>query len=159
MITLCCPVGEPPEQAIQSWKLIPDMEIVWIDPENLRSYWDEFAKRWGSDDLLSVERNIILHDNVLPQLQSCDRDWCVFPSRWCYHGLGCTYFSKELQYRIPLDSIASLPDYCDYCKGINSTCYWHLDGKFLRACTFAGYERHYHYPLVGYKDTQPGCRE
>jgi hypothetical protein len=153
---LACPVAYWPK-AQESWKTyLPGIEVIYIDKENLRSYWNEIAERWGRSDLLLIEQDIVVHRSVLPQFMCCNESWCLFPFNGQNWGLGCTRFRKEFQQKVTIDVLRQQVDYCDYCKGEDATCWWHIDGKVLRAGEALGFKRHEHYPQVGHRDFAGG---
>lgn len=70
------------------------------------AYWEAIAGCWdGSDDLVVIEQDIVIHAGVIPQFLACSGDWCTFgyPGRdgeWLTDRLGCTRFSAALQRRV-----------------------------------------------------------
>jgi hypothetical protein len=88
-------------------KLIPHAEHVDTGQSSY-AYWDELEARWdGSSDLLLIEQHVVIHDQVLPQLEACPNDWCTFPqaSNGLAFWLGCTRFSARLQQAAPAAEI------------------------------------------------------
>lgn len=83
------------------------VEIVDMSGDDY-AYWDAISERWdGTDDLLIIEQDIVIHGGVLPQLRDCPGDWCVFPypifgGERLTQGLGCTRFSAALQRKVPV---------------------------------------------------------
>lgn len=118
-------------------------------------YWHAFARQWGTGrDLVTIEQDVLIHDQVLEQFASCPEPWCEFP--WmvtdtmmstCW--LGCTKFSAELQAAIPVGDLClpNPPELCGRCTTV--PCYRHLDVIFLPIRTYLGQEfPHAHEPLV-----------
>jgi hypothetical protein len=103
----------------------PGWTATWTGPDT-GGYWREFSRRWdGSDDLLCVEQDVVIHDQVIPQLLACPQPWCTFgwvssngnaSTRW----LGCTRFSAQLQRELPLDQLRcpAIHPPSERCKGI-----------------------------------------
>jgi hypothetical protein len=73
------------------------------------AYWDELEKRWtGEADILVVEQHIVVHEQVLPQLEACPNDWCAFPvDNGFFLHLSCTRFSARLQRAVTAADIRS----------------------------------------------------
>ena len=103
------------------------------------AYWDELEKRWdGSADLLVMEQHIVVHDQVMPQLEACRSDWCVFPFGGQQHGLGCTRFSARLQQTVPASVIrARARRKCPHCGSLH---FAFIDGPILDALRASGYQ-------------------
>jgi hypothetical protein len=88
---------------------VPGVEMVDVTGDDF-GYWKAVRERWtGESDLLLIEQDIVIHDQVIPQLENCPGDWCVFPytifnsQHRLTQGLGCTRFSAALQRRINPD--------------------------------------------------------
>lgn len=124
-------------------KHIPQAEHVDTSASSY-AYWDELEKRWdGSSDLLTLEQHIVVHDQVMPQLEACQSDWCVFPFGGQVHGLGCTRFSAVLQQRVPAREIRSRARRkCPHCGSLH---FAFVDGPILDALRDVG----------GYTDLNP----
>jgi hypothetical protein len=118
-------------------RLIPQAEHVDTSPSSY-AYWDELERRWdGSADLLVMEQHIIVHGQVLPQLEACPGDWCVFPFGGQRHGLGCTRFSAALQQAVPASEIRRRARRkCPHCGSLH---FAFVDGPILDALRAAGY--------------------
>lgn len=119
-------------------KYIPDAEHIDTSASSY-AYWDELEKRWdGSSDLLTIEQHIVVHDQVLPQVEACGGDWCVFPFGGQRHGLGCTRFSARLQQAVPAAAIrARARRQCPHCGAPH---FAFIDGPILDALRDAGFE-------------------
>src|SRR6478609_8684585 len=92
-------------QALDDAGIAP--EFVDVDGDDF-GYWRAIRDRWdGTGDLLVVEQDIAVHGDVLPQLEACPGDWCVFgypifnSAQRLTQGLGCTRFSAALQAKVP----------------------------------------------------------
>lgn len=95
--------------------LPPGAELV-PTPDDY-DYWRELARRWdGSDDLVVIEHDIVIHDQVIPQFAACGSPWCTFPyfygpdhdpSRVVYETPGCAKFSADCQRRFPLPPVSA----------------------------------------------------
>ena len=134
---------------------IPQAEHV-DTAQSAYAYWDELEKRWdGSADLLTLEQHIVVHDQVLPQMEACDGDWCVFPfgpagaspAQLQNHGLGCTRFSARLQQQVPASLIrGKARRKCPHCGSLH---FAFIDGPILDCLAAAGYTApHLHEPPV-----------
>jgi hypothetical protein len=82
-------------------------ELVDVSADDF-AYWRAIEERWtGTEDLLIIEQDMIIHDEVVPQLLACPQQWCVFPypifnsGQRLTQGLGCTRFGAALQRQIP----------------------------------------------------------
>jgi hypothetical protein len=119
-------------------RLMPHAEHVDTSASSY-AYWDELEKRWdGSADLLVMEQHIVVHDQVLSQLEACPGDWCVFPFGGQRHGLGCTRFSAALQQQVPAAAIrARARRKCPHCGAPH---FAFIDGPILDALRAAGFE-------------------
>jgi len=116
------------------------------------AYWDEIEKRWdGTVDLLLIEQHIIVHDQVLPQLEACDGDWCEFLHQMSggglVSGLACTRFSAALQLKVPATAIrARARRKCPHCGAPH---FAFIDGPVYEALQAAGHPGpHIHEPPV-----------
>lgn len=120
-------------------RLIPHAEHVDTAASSY-AYWDALEARWdGTGDLLTIEQHIVVHDQVLPQLDGCDADWCVFPAGGQLHGLGCTRFSAALQVKVPATEIrARARRQCPHCGAPH---FAFIDGPILDALRDAGYDQ------------------
>jgi hypothetical protein len=109
-------------------------------------YWRVMCEEWGRDDLWVLEHDVIPHDTVRSEFESCPMPWCAYGYDDICHPecmdawdnvLGCTRFSKELQEAVP-DAVtnASIKDWHNLCDGI---------GRNLRK---AGHTQHWHTPPV-----------
>jgi hypothetical protein len=118
-------------------RYFPDAEHIDTSPSSY-AYWDELEKRWdGSADLLLMEQHIVIHDQVLPQLEKCGGDWCVFPVGNQFHGLSCTRFSARLQQAVPASEIrARARRKCPHCGSLH---FAFIDGPIMDAIRPAGF--------------------
>jgi hypothetical protein len=143
---------------------------------HLTDYWDGIASRWGTDDLMIVEHDIVIHDDVVRQFEECPAPWCLFPywhSAWLEQSLGCTRFRKELATLVsPQEIQEECWASCWECNpglvspGIKDMrdlrgwreknpsevlgCWRHLDGKIHWALTHRGMKPCVHTPVVSH---------
>lgn len=155
--------------------LPPDAEKVYVG-RTFTSYWQAIADRWGSDDLLIVEHDIVIHDQVVDQLEECPNVWCVFPywhDTWLDENLGCTRFRVSAQKQVTPDEVQQgswgscwecnphggrlpsaeeLADPSSWMDRVKANeipgCWRHLDGKLSCAMRKLGYEPCIHLPPV-----------
>jgi hypothetical protein len=88
------------DEAVEA--LPSDAEQVYVGG-GFTDYWEAISSRWGSDDLMVVEHDIMIHDEVLRQFEECPNVWCTFPywkNEWFDNALGCTRFRLEVQQEI-----------------------------------------------------------
>ncbi len=152
-----------PQSGASVAKHAPGAEKVVIGHGDWRGYWEAVAARWGKEDLMLVEQDIILHPYAVTAMESCPRAWCLFP----YHhpgsdgllkrGLGCTRFRLEFQHRVPLAALALVDGNCPRCDGApdKHKCWAHLDGRIAAVAESAGFTPHVHSPAVGHRDVLP----
>lgn len=148
-----------------------EYEVVQIDSGDWRGYWRAIADRWGQDDLLLVEQDIVLHAEVIPGLEDCPDPWCLYPYRhpsrpggWMDFALGCTRFRKEFQQSVTIRDVAEangrnfIVKDCPACEGQPRTyeCWRHLDAQFRDAGLWAGFRMHVHSPSVGHREVSSG---
>jgi hypothetical protein len=142
--------------------LPPGTELVWTGLGD-DAYWNEISKRWtGWDDLLIIEHDMELHDEVVPQLEACKSDWCVFPYEYgpgwpdaplITQALGCTKFSAELQREFTTERIAATVSKADH---MPPEPLWHYCDLYIRrALTRAGLKECQHRPLVTHHRGRP----
>lgn len=166
MIALRAAVGSADRwpQALDAYaRYAPGGTTAVITPMDISGYHEMVAVNWDYGyDLLVVEQDIVLHDQVFPQLEACGQDWCVFPYRHPDNGngfltqaLGCTRFSARFQAVVSLADIDAVYGYCNICKG-QPGCWVHLEGRISDAGLAAGFTRHVHWPSVGHRDIPPG---
>lgn len=145
-------------------------ETIWTGGSPT-SYWKALKSRWtGQRDMLVIEQDILIHDQVIPQLEACDKDWCVFPylygtgnvvnlsgPQFMTTCLGCTRFSKRLQRVVNLDTVFTHPKAVyrrQACADRNCTddamCWKHIDQVINQVLELAGYEAHWHMPMVSH---------
>ena len=92
---------------------VPGVEMVDVSADDF-AYWRALEERWTGDcDLLVVEQDMVIHDQVIPQLEACPGDWCTFgypifnSAQRLIQGLGCTRFSAALQRKVPAAEFAA----------------------------------------------------
>lgn len=151
-----------------------DAEFVYTG-DRFTQYWESIAARWGAGDLLFVEHDIVLHDQVVRQLEECPNVWCVFPywhEGWLDEALGCTRFRVEAQLAVTPDEIQesswgscwecnpdaimpTLDELRDISRWMGKLkerevpgCWRHIDGKMNWAMRKHGYEPCVHLPVV-----------
>lgn len=163
MITLCCPVTLWDATRDSLREHAPDALIIPIPAGDIERPWRDYAARWGRDDLLIVEQDVILHEDVIPQFEACPEPWCLFPARHHAQGGGfmetgimCNRFRKEFQEAVPVSAIEAIGGSCSRCGGVNPKCWAHLDGRTREAGEAAGFRIHVHWPSVGHRDIPPG---
>ena len=166
MITLCCPVRLWPATATALAEHAPQALIVPIGEVDITQPWTTYAQHWGTDDLLIVEQDVIIHADVIPQLEACPEPWCVFPGRhqaqgggWMKDGLLCNRFRTEFMQAVPVEAVEAIPASCPRCEGHNPKCWAHLDGRTREAGEAAGFKIHVHWPSVGHQNWPPGEME
>lgn len=163
---LCAGPAIWPETRASLSRFAPQAEIVAFDQHDWRAYWRAVFRGWGEDALLIVEQDNILHEFVLPQLEACPQEWCVFPYRHEASGgdgfartcLGTTRFSRAFQQKVTAEEVASEGGNCNRCYGQpdKHMCWLHVEGRISDAATRLGFARHLHWPSVGHRDAAPG---
>jgi len=168
---MCCPVTLWPATEKSLAEYAPGALIVPIPAEDISRPWTDYAERWGRDDLLIVEQDIILHADVIPQLEACPEPWCLFP--FPHHsrggglmttGIGCNRFRREFMEKVTVAAVEAACGSCPRCadgnsrpvRGKRSQCWAHLDGKTREAGEAAGFRIHVHWPPVGHRDWPAG---
>jgi hypothetical protein len=137
-----------------------DCEVVYTGPGD-GDYWRPFARHWDNPDgdLLVVEQDVVLHEQVVPQLESCPEPWCEFPHpnredirSMMQMSLGCTRFSAALRARARSSDIlerARLDDHPAHGWAAPGVLRWdHIDGPVFRTLLATGYSWHEHQPPV-----------
>jgi hypothetical protein len=163
MMTLCgyTKLWDSTKEALNQYA--SDAVFVQHDKDDYTGWWREISARWeGTEDLLLVEQDIIIHSQVIPQLCHCKEPWCVFPfpipSDWDslqYHGIGCTRFSAYFQRQVPVELIEAQGGSCWECLGKDPKCWRHIDGRISDAAITKNFkEPHKHWPPVGHRDHQ-----
>jgi hypothetical protein len=109
MRVLCCYVPgmlrDETRDRLQEY--FPPTEFVDVSQTDF-CYYYAIRDRWGTDDLVIVEQDILIDLSTLTSFSICYRDWCasgyeIFnPPEITYWSLGCTKFSRELQQCFPL---------------------------------------------------------
>ena len=161
MQVLCCPVEGRlwPATAASFAEHAPGAGIIPIPADDISRPWADYAARWGQDDLVVVEQDVILHEDVIPQFEACPEPWCLFPARhhaqgggWMTTGIMCNRFRREFMQAVPVAAVEAVPGSCSRCRGVNPRCWAHLDGRTRAAGEAAGFRLHVHWPSVGHRD-------
>jgi len=142
---------------------IPGVEIVDVTGDDF-GYWKAVRERWtGESDLLLIEQDIVIHDQVIPQLETCPGDWCVFPytifnsHHRLTQGLGCTRFSAALQHRITPDGFETDGRLVNLRDGETGVPWGFLDVIIAdRLRLSAGLSPHIHEPDVDHRHDYSG---
>src|ERR1035437_408411 len=85
----------------------PQDELTFLDVSNVdTAYALSLIESWnGQSDLLVVEHDIVIHPEILDELDACPSDWCAYPyeiaTGLCDQGLGCTRFRASLMADCP----------------------------------------------------------
>jgi hypothetical protein len=160
---MCCPVTLWPGTKESLARYAPDAEIIPIPADDISRPWADYAARWGQDDLVVIEQDVIIHADVLPQFAACPEPWCLFPARhyataggWMTTGIMCNRFRMEFMQAVPVEAVEAVPGSCGSCRGVNPRCWAHLDGKTREAGEAAGFRLHVHWPSVGHRESLPG---
>ena len=160
---LCCPVTLWDATRESLRKYAPDAVIVPVPVGDISRAWQEHVIRWGQDDLLVIDQDVILHEDVIPQFEACPEPWCLFPYRhdaqggdFMDTGVGCNRFRREFQEKVPTAAIEAIPGCCSRCQGVNRKCFAHIDGRTREAGEAAGFRLHVHWPSVGHRDVAGG---
>jgi hypothetical protein len=163
VIVLCCPVILWPGTRDSLAEHAPAAEIIPIPADDISRPWADYAARWGQDDLVVIEQDVIIHGDVLPQFEACPEPWCLFPARhyatpggWMTTGIMCNRFRREFMEAVPVEAVEAVSGSCGACGGRNPRCWAHLDGKTREAGEAAGFRIHVHWPSVGHRDSRPG---
>ena len=166
MITLCCPVegGLWPATAASLAAHAPDALIIPIPADDITRPWTDYAARWGQDDLVVIEQDVIIHEDVLAGFERCPEPWCLFPGRhyacgggFMLTGILCNRFRREFMERVPVEAVEAVYGSCPRCDGgKDPRCWGHLDGRTREAGEAAGFKLHVHWPSVGHRDSLPG---
>ena len=120
------------------------------------AYWRAIESRWGTDDLIAIEQDIVVHAMVIAEFAECEQPWCSFPYSIGFrkpyeYGLGCTRFRKGMMQEIATGEILdSIP--CDGQPG----CWQTLDIKIRYALWNQGYNVHVHQPTVNHLVNEKG---
>jgi hypothetical protein len=119
----------------------PDAELVDVAARP-DSYWQAIRARWhDTRDLITVEHDIEIHDQVLPQFAACPELWCVCPYRQypggpvIDRGLGCTRLTAALRRQItPAQIQAMSAGTCGDCaRDDQPGCWRHIDQNVTAA--------------------------
>lgn len=160
MITLCCPVTLWPGTRDSLAGHAPDALVIPIDRDDIEQPWTTYARYWGTDDLVVIEQDVIIHAGVLPSFESCPEPWCLFPARhyavgpsgFMKTGIMCNRFRREFMEAVPVEAVEAIRGSCNLCHGVNRRCFRHLDGRTREAGEAAGFSIHVHWPSVGHRD-------
>lgn len=165
-VVLCCPVEGKlwPATAASLAAYAPSAEIIPIPADDITRPWADYAARWGKDDLVVVEQDVVIHEDVLPGFDRCPEPWCLYPGRhyarggdFMDSGILCNRFRKSFMERVSVSDVEAIPGSCGDCKGVNRKCFRHLDGRTREAGEAAGYRLHIHWPSVGHRtEGKPG---
>lgn len=163
MNIVCCPVNLYPATRASLAAHAPGALIIPIAAQDISQPWTTYASYWGTDDLVIIEQDIIIHADVLPQFVACPEPWCLFPARhyaagggWMKTGIMCNRFRQEFMRAVPVEAVEAVPGSCSRCEGRNPKCWAHLDGKTREAGEAAGFRLHVHWPSVGHRESLPG---
>ena len=169
MIVLCCPVEGRlwPATAASLAEHAPDALIIPIPADDITRPWSDYAERWGTDDLVVIEQDVVIHADVLPGFERCPEPFCLYPGRhyttgggWMKTGILCNRFRREFMEAVPVEAVEAIYGCCPDCRGVNPKCWRHLDGKVREAGEAAGFKIHVHWPSVGHRDEgKPGETE
>jgi hypothetical protein len=161
MIVLCCPVAGRlwPATAASLAAHAPDTLIIPIPAGDISRPWSDYAERWGEDDLVVIEQDVIIHADVLPGFERCPEPWCLYPARhyaqgggWMLDGIMCNRFRVEFMRAVPVEAVEAVYGSCSRCRGRNPKCFAHLDGRTREAGEAAGFKIHVHWPSVGHRN-------
>lgn len=137
--------------------LPPGTELVWTGADK-DHYWRELMARWQSwarTDLVTIEQDVEIHDQVIPQFEACESLWCTFPyvydpklpGQLATGALGCAKFSAECQRKFP-DIAKRAADFA-VANGLPPEPVWDAcDSYIRRALIVAGVQECQHAPLV-----------
>ena len=158
MITLCVPMNLWHTTRIALRSHAPDAIIKKIRTDTIEEPWSTYRQYWGTDDLMIVEQDIVIHEDVIPQFESCPEPWCLFPfphyaegGGLMMSGVGCNRFRREFMEAVTVEDIESQYASCILCEGNNPRCWKHIDGRINDAGHARGFEIHVHYPPVGHR--------
>lgn len=132
----------------------PEAVPVWTG-ENPYSYWHAYDAEWNGnagEDLVTIEQDIGIHGDVLPQFRDCPEPWCAFgyqvASYTCIYGNGCSKYSRELRAEVRTDLILPLVPDIGECADCAAYCWRHLDSAVSAELMRRGYQPHVHTPDV-----------
>jgi hypothetical protein len=144
-------------EAVELLKHAPDTLMRSVVSDN-QAYWREFSRDWdGSSDLMTIEHDVGLHADVVPDFEACDDSWCWYDYQAGPHGasasgLGCTRFSAEIQRAVPAGVIEAghrefitrpNPARCPDCHPLHWS---HVNVSLFRTLRAYGYTPHQHTP-------------
>jgi hypothetical protein len=129
----------------------PMAEHVWTGGHPYE-YWQATTFRWGQDDLVTIEQDIGIHAEVIPQFENCPEPWCAFGyqigTSLCYTGGGCRKLSLEAQQQVPLPALMYPVRDIGECPVCAALCWRHMDTRITAALEDAGFRVHVHEPQV-----------
>jgi hypothetical protein len=150
MRILCCYTYLHPRTEWSLYHYAPKAEMVGVVWDGFR-YAREIAARWdGTEDLVTVEHDIEIHEDVIAQFSRCREPWCTFPylimpGRLLDDGLGCARFTADAQRAVPFSELDAIPASCGRCEG-KPGCWAHLDTRIAQAMAAHGVKVHVHGP-------------
>ena len=160
MIVICAPVEGKlwPATEASLAAYAPQAEIIPIAEGDIHRPWADYAARWGKDDLVVIEQDVIIHEDVLPGFERCPEPWCLYPARHYGRsggfqdtGIMCNRFRVEFMRAVSVADVEAVPGCCPRCNG-DPKCFAHLDGRTREAGEAAGFKIHVHWPSVGHRD-------
>lgn len=145
----------------------------WADvSDGPDAYWRLMCRLWADGEaFLVVEHDVVIHRDVIPQVESCLEPICLFPydniCHWaCQEAwanmLGCTRFSAAVIAAVP-DAVSSIPpaqrDWHNLCDSIAGNKVGGMPAPLrphsLRA---AGFTHHWHFPAVHHTSWEDHAR-
>ena len=121
-------------------------------------YFELLAGLWdGSDDLVLIEQDIIVHADVFPQFERCLWPWCVFPyykgPQLLTRSFGCAKFSKRIQQDFPdlFDRVAEHGTGARVEDGMAPKVWFRLDARTAHELEAEDIFAHAHEPHVGHR--------
>lgn len=131
-----------------------------------RDYWRVLSGMWAkAEPFVLVEHDVELHENVLPELESCPEPWCLFPYARLLPGPHSTWDGEEWSAGIPLlnshlgcvrwsvELMVAESDLMDVVGSVTrpglSPGHWmRLDDVIAQQLVLRGYRAHVHHPEV-----------
>lgn len=131
----------------------PQAERIYTGADKY-AYWNAYRTRWDihEDDFVTIEHDIGIHADVIPQFEDCTEPWCAFGyqigSYICYTGNGCSKYSARLRLDVPMrDLMPFVPD-VGQCPDCAAYCWAHFDTAVSARLHRAGFRPHVHEPNV-----------
>src|SRR5215467_7785983 len=142
---------------------IPGVEMVDVRADDF-AYWRAIEQRWaGEADLLVIEQDMVIHGQVIPQLEACPGQWCTFAypifnsGQRLTQGLGCTRFSAALQRKVPAAEFAADGRLRDLDRGQDGVPWQFLDLVIAERLRIGhGLRPHVHSPDVEHRHDYSG---